>query len=97
MCKFCTTIWTGHRNGFAEYTGNQSIYNLPTGRLTHNELPRVIQQFNAKVIVIADLLNLFTLDPNIDLDEAIFLIKEIINSIRKTREYLSYSIFSATA
>jgi hypothetical protein len=49
------------------------------------------------VIIIADLLNLFTLDPNIDLDKVVSLIKEIINSIRKTREYLSYSIFSATA
>jgi hypothetical protein len=50
------------------------------------QLPRIIQQFNDKVIVvvIADLLSLFTLDPNIDLDEAISLIKEIINSIRKT-------------
>ena len=50
------------------------------------QLPKIIQQFNDKVIVviIADLLNLFTCDPNIDLDEAISLIKEIINSIRKT-------------
>jgi hypothetical protein len=37
------------------------------------------------IMVIADLLNLFTQqDPNIDHDEAISLIKEIINSIRKT-------------
>jgi hypothetical protein len=35
------------------------------------------------VVVIADLLNLFTFDPNIDYNEAIFLIKEIINSVRK--------------
>ena len=51
------------------------------------QLPRVIQQFNnAKVILIANLLNLFTCDPNIDCNEAISLIKEIINSIRKTLE-----------
>jgi len=51
------------------------------------QLPRVIEQlFNGEVgvVVIADLLNLFTLDPNIDYNEAIFLIKEIINSVRKT-------------
>jgi hypothetical protein len=52
------------------------------------ELPRIIEQFNnngnVAVVLIADLLNLFTNDPNIDLDEAIFLIKEIIISIRKT-------------
>jgi ABC-type uncharacterized transport system substrate-binding protein len=34
-------------------------------------------------VVIADLLDLFTQDPNIDHNEAIFLIKEIINSIKK--------------
>jgi hypothetical protein len=52
------------------------------------ELPRIIEQFNnngnVAVVMIADLLNLFTNDPNIDLEEAIFLIKEIIISIRKT-------------
>jgi hypothetical protein len=50
------------------------------------QLPRIIQQFNDKVIVvvIADLLSLFTLDHNINRNEAISLIKEIINSIRKT-------------
>ena len=51
------------------------------------QLPRIVQQFNTKVIVvISDLLNMFTQehDPNIDHNEAIFLIKEIINSIKKT-------------
>jgi hypothetical protein len=54
------------------------------------QLPRIVQQFNTKVIVvvISDLLNIFTKEhnPNIDLDEAIFLIREIINSIKKTLE-----------
>ena len=53
------------------------------------QLPRIVQQFNTKVIVvISDLLNMFTQqhDPNIDIDEAILLIKEIINSIKKTLE-----------
>jgi hypothetical protein len=48
------------------------------------ELPRIIQQLDSRVIVIADLLRLFILDPNIDHNEAIFLIKEIVNSIKKT-------------
>ena len=50
------------------------------------QLPKFIQQFNCGkviVVVIADLLNLFTQDPNIDNNEAIFLIKEIVNSIKK--------------
>jgi hypothetical protein len=51
------------------------------------KLPRIIQQFNANVIlvvVISDLRDLFTQDPSIDQDEAIYLIKEITNSIKKT-------------
>lgn len=52
------------------------------------QLSRVVQQFNTKVIVISDLLNMFTQehDPNIDHNEAIFLIKEIMNSIKNTLE-----------
>jgi hypothetical protein len=50
------------------------------------QLPRIVQQFNTKVIMISDLLNMLTQehDPNIDHNEAIFLIKEIINSIKNT-------------
>jgi hypothetical protein len=48
------------------------------------QLPKIVQQFNAKVIVIADLPNLFTHDPNTDCNEAIYLIKEITNSFKKT-------------
>jgi len=59
-----------------------TIYQLAD--LLINELPRIIRRFNVKVIMIADLLNLFTNDPNIDHNEAVSLIKEIINSIRKT-------------
>ncbi|MDQ3869867.1 MAG: hypothetical protein M3250_09985 [Thermoproteota archaeon] len=59
-----------------------TIYQL--ANLLIKELPRVIRRFNVKVIMIADLLNLFTNDPNIDHNEAVSLIKEIINSIRKT-------------
>jgi hypothetical protein len=37
------------------------------------QLPRIIQQLDTKVIMIADLLNLFIQNPNIDRDEAILL------------------------
>jgi hypothetical protein len=60
-----------------------TIYQLAD--LIIHQLPRIIQQLNnAKVTMIADLLNLFTCDPNIDCNEAISLVKQIINSIRKT-------------
>jgi hypothetical protein len=52
------------------------------------QLPKIIQQFNngkVIVVVIADLLDLFTQDPNsIDREEAISLLKEIVDSIKKT-------------
>jgi hypothetical protein len=53
------------------------------------QLPKFIhQQFNGKVIVvfIANLLDLFTQNPNIDRKEGISLLKEIVNSIKKTLE-----------
>jgi hypothetical protein len=57
-----------------------TIYQL--ANLIIYELPRAIQQFNTKVVVITDLPNLFTQDPSVDQDEAISLIKEITNSIK---------------
>src|SRR5919107_1555949 len=47
------------------------------------ELPRVIQQLEAKVILISDLLNMFLCDPQIKIEEGERMIKEIINSIIK--------------
>ena len=47
------------------------------------ELPRVIQQLEAKVILISDLLNMFVYDPQIKIEEGERMIKEIINSLRK--------------
>ena len=47
------------------------------------QLPRITQQFNGSIVVIADLLDLFTQDPSIDQDETIYLIIEITNSIKK--------------
>jgi hypothetical protein len=50
-----------------------------------NELPRVIQQYEAKMIVISDLFSMFLHDPQIEIREARYLINEIANSITKTR------------
>jgi hypothetical protein len=47
------------------------------------ELPRVIQQLEAKVILILDLLNMFVCDPQIKIEEGERMIKEIIDSLRK--------------
>ena len=47
------------------------------------ELPKVIQQLEAKVILISDLLNMFVCDPQIKIEEGERMIKEIINSLRK--------------
>ncbi|MFL6329751.1 MAG: hypothetical protein ACJ705_01915, partial [Nitrososphaeraceae archaeon] len=50
-----------------------------------NELPRVIQQYEAKMVVISDLLSMFLHDPQIEIREARYLINEIVNSITKIR------------
>jgi hypothetical protein len=50
-----------------------------------NELPKVIQQYGAKMVVISDLLGMFMRDPQIEIGEARYLINEIVNSITKTR------------
>jgi hypothetical protein len=50
-----------------------------------NELPKVIQQYGAKMIVISDLLDMFLHDPQIELNEAKYLIDEIVDSITKSR------------
>jgi hypothetical protein len=58
-----------------------TIYQLAD--LVIYELPRVIQQLEAKVILISDLLNMFVYDPQIKIEEGERMIKEIINSLRK--------------
>jgi DNA-directed RNA polymerase subunit RPC12/RpoP len=46
------------------------------------KLPKVIKQYNPKIIVISDLLDIFLRDPQILIKEAEHIIKEIINSIK---------------
>jgi hypothetical protein len=48
-----------------------------------NQLPNVIQQYDAKMVVVSDLLNMFVRDPQIGANEARHLINEIVNSITK--------------
>ena len=48
-----------------------------------NELPKVIKQFDTRLIVISDLLHMFTHDPSVVRREAIYLIKEIVSAIKK--------------
>jgi hypothetical protein len=52
-----------------------------------NQLPKVIEQLDTKMIVISDLLSMFLHDPQIEIKEAKYLINEIINSITKTRAF----------
>jgi hypothetical protein len=50
-----------------------------------NQLPKVIEQLDAKLIVISDLFSMFLHNPEIEIKKAKYLINEIINSITKTR------------
>ena len=58
-----------------------TVYQLAD--LVINELPEVIKQFDTCLVVISDLLHMFTHDPNVDRKEGIYLIKEIVFAIRK--------------
>jgi hypothetical protein len=48
-----------------------------------NELPNIIRQLETCIVIVPDLLQMFTHDPNIDPKEAKYLIKEIVSAIRK--------------
>lgn len=48
-----------------------------------NELPNIIRQLDTCIVIVPDLLHMFTHDPNIDRKEAKHLIKEIVSAIRK--------------
>ncbi len=47
------------------------------------ELPNIIRQLDTCLVIVPDLLHMFTHDPNIDRKEAKHLIKEIVSAIRK--------------
>lgn len=48
-----------------------------------SELPNIIRPLETCLIIVPDLLHMFTHDPNINPKEATYLIKEIISAIRK--------------
>jgi hypothetical protein len=48
-----------------------------------NDLEPAVQRFGAKIVVISDLLKMFIQDPQIDADEARWLVKEIIKALQK--------------
>ena len=48
-----------------------------------NELPNIIRQLETCIVIVPDLLHMFTHDPNIDPKEAKYLIKEIASAIGK--------------
>ena len=58
-----------------------TVYQLTN--LIAYELPNIISQFDTCLIIIPDLLHMFTHDPSIDLKEGKYLIREIVSAIRK--------------
>ena len=52
------------------------------------ELPQVIRKFNSKLVVISDLLKMFTQDPQISKGEAGYLISEIMTSLNSITDVL---------
>jgi DNA-directed RNA polymerase subunit RPC12/RpoP len=48
-----------------------------------NELPNINRQLDTCLIIVPDLLHMFTHDPSIDRKEAKYLIREIVSAIRK--------------
>ena len=58
-----------------------TIYQL--ANLVTYELPSVLRKFDTKIIIISDMLRMFLEDPQVKIGEALPLIKEITNSLRK--------------
>jgi hypothetical protein len=58
-----------------------TVYQLTN--LIINELPNIVRQLDTCLVIVPDLLHMFTHDPNIDRREAKYLIKEIVSAIRK--------------
>jgi hypothetical protein len=58
-----------------------TVYQLTN--LIVNELPSIIRQLDTCLVIIPDLLHMFTHDPSIDRKEVKYLIKKIVSAIRK--------------
>ena len=59
-----------------------TVYQLTDIR---KSIAKVIQQYEAKIVVVSDLLDMFVRDPRIGSNEATYLINETINSITRSR------------
>jgi hypothetical protein len=57
-----------------------TVYQLTN--LIVNELPNIVRRLDTCLVIIPDLLHMFTNDPNVDHEEAKHLIKEIVSAIR---------------
>jgi hypothetical protein len=60
-----------------------TVYQLED--IVMNQLPKVIQHYDARMVVVSDLLDMFIRDPQIEANEARHLINEIVDSITKSR------------
>ena len=47
------------------------------------ELPKILEKYKTRIIFLSDLLHLFLQDPNCEINEAKYLIKQITNSIQR--------------
>jgi hypothetical protein len=47
------------------------------------ELPKAMREFNPKIVMVSDLLRMFTEDPQVSRKETWYLISEIMESVRK--------------
>lgn len=56
--------------------------------LVAHELPRAVREFNSRIVVVSDLLRMFTQDPQVSRKEAGYLIGEIMESVRKVEGVL---------
>jgi hypothetical protein len=65
-----------------------TIYQLAD--IVINVLPKVIEQYDAKMVVVSDLLDMFIRDPQIEVKEARYLINEIVSSIITKSRALEY-------
>ncbi|HXV46962.1 MAG TPA: hypothetical protein VD736_09840 [Nitrososphaera sp.] len=56
--------------------------------LVAHELPKAVRQYGAKMVVVSDLLKMFTEDPQVSRGEARYLINEIVDSVRRIDDML---------
>jgi hypothetical protein len=60
-----------------------TVYQL--ANLVINEIPSIIQRYNSKIVIISNFLEMFLHDPQLDIKEAEYLIREIKYSLTKSK------------